>query len=154
MFALATLISNTPLIYVFLTFYAVRLFYFLPAYTDMKSFWKSNTENFPSVAMGYNQYGLGLVQYGNTGSAIDTLIAGVQLRPHDFRINYNLANIMLATGNTNQAVGFLKTAEINLEKKNNYQFWIDQINKMKEEIKKRGIDYEHSVLTAPAGSQA
>lgn len=154
MYALANLISNTPLIYVFLTFYAVRLYYFLPAYTDMKSFWKSNTENFPSVAMGFNQYGLGLVQYGNTGSAIDTLIQGVQLRPHDFRLNYNLANIMLATGNTQQAVGFLKTAEVNLEKKNNYQFWIDQISNLKAEIKKRGIDYEHSVLTAPAGSQA
>ena len=101
-----------------------------------------------------NQYGLGLIQFGNTGSAIDTLIKGVQQRPHDFRINYNLANIMLATGNTQQAVGFLKTAEVNLEKKNNYQFWVEQMNKLKDEIKKRGIDYEHSVLAAPAGSKA
>ena len=141
MYALSNIIIGTPFMWIFLTFYAVRLFYFLPAYRDVMSYWKSNTENFPNVAMGYNQYGLGLVNFGNVGSAIDVWIRGVQERPHDFRINYNLSNIMLATGNTQQAVKFLQTAELNLDKKNNYDFWMGEMNKMKEEIRRRGVEY-------------
>ena len=143
MYALAYLIINTPAMYVFLTFYAVRLYYFMPAYFDIKTFWKSNVENFPNVAMGYNQYGLGLLNFGNIGSTIDVWVQGVQLRPKDFRLNYNLANIMLGTGNTTQALQFIKTAEESLDQKNNYEFWRGEINKMIEELKRRGIQYEH-----------
>lgn len=142
MYMLANVIIGSPLMWVFLTFYLVRLHYFLPAYKDSKNFWKSNTENFPKVAMGYNQYGLGLINFGNTGSAIDTWIAGIQLRPKDFRLSFNLANVMIATGNTQQAVQFLRTAEESLDKKQNYDFWIAEINKMKEAIKQRGIQYD------------
>lgn len=153
MFVLANLIIGTPIMWMFLTFYAVRLFYFMPAYEDVKAFWKSNTENFPTVAMGYNQYGLGALQHGQVGSAIDIWLRGVSYRLNDFRINYNLANVMMATGNTIQAVQFLRVAESNLDKKNNYDFWMTEIAKIKEELKKRGIDYEHALSTAPAGSQ-
>jgi hypothetical protein len=71
---------------------------------DIIDYWKSNTENFPDVAMGWNQFGLGQLQFGNTGSALDSWIRGVQERPHDFRLNYNTANLLLGCGQAEQAV--------------------------------------------------
>ena len=46
----------------------------------MISYWKSNIENFPDVALGYNQYALALNSYGNGGSALDSLVTGVQIQ--------------------------------------------------------------------------
>jgi hypothetical protein len=142
MVLLANLIIGTPLAYIFLTFYAVRLFYFMPAYKNYVEYWKSNTENFPNVAMGWNQYGLGLLQYGNGGSALDAWVRGVQERPNDFRLNYNTANLLIGSGSVEQAVKFIKAAEENLDKKNNYDMWKGQIDKLKEEVKKRGINVD------------
>lgn len=140
MYFLANLIIGTPFMWIFLTFYTIRLYYFMPAYKDYKAYWESNTREFPHVAMGWNQYGLGLLQFGNTGSALDAWIRGVQERPHDFRLNYNTANLLLGSGMAGQAVRFLKTAEENLDPRNNYEFWREKVDKLKEEIKKRGFD--------------
>ena len=139
MWLLANLIYGTPLVYIFMTFYAVRLYYFTPAYKDYVSYWRSNTENFPDVAMGWNQYGLGLLQFGNGGSALDAWIRGVQERPNDFRLNYNTANLLLGSGNTQEAIKFIKAAEANLDKKNSYDMWKGQVEKLKEEVRKRGL---------------
>ena len=140
MYVLSSLIINTPLMWVFLTFYAVRLYYFIPAYKDLVSYWKSNTENFPDVAMGWNQVGLAQLQFGNTGSAMDSWIRGVQERPCDFRLNYNTANLLLGSGMTKDAVRFIKTAEDNLDPRNGYDFWKAKIEEQKAEVKRRGIE--------------
>jgi hypothetical protein len=140
MYFLAGAIIGTPLVAVFLTFYAVRLYYFLPAYSDIKNYWKSNTENFPKVAMGYNQYGLGLLQYGNNGTALDTWIRGIQERPHDFRLNYNISNILVGSNMIAQAIPFLKTAEANIDYNNGGEFWKGQIEKLKTVVKEKGFE--------------
>lgn len=139
MYVLAQLIIGTPFMWIFLTFYAVRLWYFMPAYKDIGSYWRSNTENFSHVAMGWNQLGLAQLNFGNTGSALDSWVRGVQERPCDFRLNYNAANLLLGSGLTQQAVKFIKTAENNIDKKNGYVFWKDKIDIIKAEITKRGV---------------
>jgi hypothetical protein len=140
MYSLAQLIVNTPFQWIFLTFYAVRLWYFIPAYKDIISYWRSNTDNFPKVAMGWNQLGLGQLNFGNAGSALDSWIRGVQERPCDFRLNFNTANILVGTGNVKDAVRFVKTAEANLDPKNGYDFWKEKLEAMKTEIRKRGVE--------------
>jgi hypothetical protein len=142
MYLLANLIIGTPFMWVFLTFYAVRLYYFLPAYKDYTSYWKSNTENFPNVAMGWNQLGLGQLQFGNSGSALDSWIRGVQERPKDFRLNYNTANLLIGSGMFGESVKFIRAAEANLDPKNNYDMWRGQVDKLKDEVKKRGFEIE------------
>ena len=137
MYALANIISHTPLAYVVLTAYILRLYYFMPAYKDMTTYWESNVKEFPDVAMGYNQYGLALVQSGKTGAAIDTWLEGVKLRPNDFRINYNIANVMLAIGQLDESLKYAEIAEKNLDQKQNSDFWIGEITKIRAEVEKR-----------------
>lgn len=146
MVSLSTLILNTPLMWVFGTFYAVRLFYFMPAYRNMISYWRSQIHNFPNVALGYNQLALALINFGNMGSALDELIQGVQRRDNDFRINYNLSNMLIAGGHIEDGVRFLKKAEENLSAEYDVKFWTEKINILKdavnkklEEINKKGV---------------
>jgi len=146
MYMLATMIIGTPFMWMFLVFYATRMFYFMPAYENVMTFWKSNTENFPGVAMGYNQYGLGLLSFGNTGSAVDVWVKGIQQRPNDFRISFNLANVLIGSKMFPQAMGFLKTAEENMDKKQNPEFWQSQIDIMKQECIKNGYQFQDTTI--------
>ena len=135
MYSLSQLIIFTPLMWIFLTFYAVRLFYFLPCYKNRITFWKSNNDNFPSVAMAYNQLGIEQAQFGNTGSALDSFICGVQKRPDDFRLNYNVANILIGAGQLHLSVKFLKKAEQVVNKNIDFEYWNGEIGKMREILK-------------------
>jgi hypothetical protein len=139
MYLLANLIIGTPFMWAFLVFYAVRLYYFIPAYKDYRSYWNSNTMEFPHSSMGWNQLGIAQLQYGNSGSALDSWVRGVQERPHDFRLNYNTANLLMGSGMAAQAVPFVKAAEANLDQRNNYAFWREQVDKLKEAITKQGV---------------
>jgi len=131
MYSLSQLLLETPLMWIFLTFYAVRLFYFMPAYKNRITFWTSNTENFPSVAMAYNQLGIEQATFGNGGSALDSFIKGVQERPNDFRLNYNIANILIGNGQFPLAVQFLKKAGENINKKCDFEFWNSKMEEMR-----------------------
>jgi tetratricopeptide (TPR) repeat protein len=115
------------------------LYKYMPAYQNLITYWEANVDNFPNVAMGYNQYGLALVQAGFTGSGIDTWLRGIKIRPNDFRLNYNLANILMATGQTQIAVDYLKKAELYLDQKQSRDFWMENINKLKAEATTRGV---------------
>jgi hypothetical protein len=139
MYALANLIIGTPLMWVFLTAYTIRLFYFIPAYKDMVSFWKSNTDNFPSAILGYNQLGLAYFDFGNKGSALDCWIRGVQERPDDFRVNYNIANILVGSGQINESIPFIKKAEAGLNMKDNSTFWRENVDRIKQAVIQSGV---------------
>ena len=138
MLALSSLIINTPLVYIFMTAYIVRLYYFLPAYRNMATYWRSQIREFPNVALGYNQLGLALLNFGNHGSALDEWIQGVQRRDNDFRLNYNLSNILIGSGHIEPGVKFLKKAEENLSDKNEREFWQDKINILKDAAREKG----------------
>lgn len=140
-------INSEFLMVALLTYYATRLWYFMPAYKNYIEFFKSNVENFPKVAMAYNQYGLGLVQYGNGGSGLDVWIRGVQERPQDFRLNFNIANLFMNIQQPANAVQFIRKAEAALDKKNNYEMWKTRIDEMKRCCKENGIDVDKIVDT-------
>jgi len=140
MYFITLIFIDTPIIWVFLAFYATRNFYVTPMYKDCKEFWKANSENFPNVAMAYNQYGLELSKRGRLGSAFDVWQDGLSHRPHDFRLNYNLANLLCGQKQLSVAKQYILKAEENLDKNNNYAFWKGNIDKMKDFCSSNGID--------------
>lgn len=139
MVLLSQLTYATPLIWVILAFYATRLWYFTPVYKDCLGFWKSNTENFPEVAMGYNQYGLESNKYGNVGTGFDIFLRGVQYRKQDFRLNYNIANLLAGQGRWDIIKEFIVRAEEGLDKNNNYELWKGHVDKIKNACIERGV---------------
>lgn len=119
-------------------YYATRLFYFLPAYKTNLSFFKSNVDNFEDVAIGYNQEGLERIRYNQPGMAVDVFAKGLLSRPHDFRLNYNLANLLIGMGRFMEARSYIYRAEQNLDPNNNYEVWIQNINLLKNKIRETG----------------
>ena len=144
MYFLAQLTIGTPLMYVFITMYAVLNWKFIPAYKDCLHYWKSNVENFPDVAMGYNQYGLELQKHGQVGTAFDIWIKGKSVRPNDFRINFNVSNLLAGQGRWDIIKPFIVQSEKSLDKRNNYKFWLGQVNSIKNVAKTQGVKFNIS----------
>ena len=131
---LLSLPYGTYLAVAYLTYYAVRLSAFLPAYENNLEYFKSNSENFPDIAIPYNQYALELIRFGNPMSAVDNFMKGLYYRPNDFRCNFNLANLFINLGRFNDAIPFINLAEQNLDPNNNYEVWKNQVESMKYKI--------------------
>ena len=124
------------------SYYATRLWYFLPAYKTNRDFFSSNIDNFDQVAIGWNQKGLELIRFGRPGDALDTMMEGLMYRPQDFRLNYNSANLLNGMGRCHEAIQFLKKAEAVLDPNNNYQMWRTNIDHMKATMRTRGVMIE------------
>jgi tetratricopeptide (TPR) repeat protein len=122
-----------------LVYYVTRLWQFLPAYKTNKDYFKSNAENFPDIAIPFNQWGLELIRFGQPGSALDGFLMGLQRRPNDFRINYNIANLLIAMGRLQESVPFVNMAQLALDPKNNYDMWRSQVDILKSQLKTNGV---------------
>jgi len=142
MYFLATVISGTPLMWVFLTMYAVLNIKFIPVYKNCLEYWKSNVANFPDVAMGYNQYGLELKHSGKVGTAFDVWLEGKALRPNDFRINYNISALLCEQGRWDIVKEFIKDTDNNICKINNYDSWKEKVNNLKTIASNNGVNFD------------
>jgi len=125
-----------------LVYYATRLWGFLPTYKNNKEYFKSNSENFPEIAVPYNQYGLELIRFGKAETALDVFLEGLQYRPNDFRINYNIANLLLGMRRFQESVPFVRKAELALDPKNNYETWRNQVNLLKLQLSTAGLNID------------
>jgi len=121
-------------------YYATKLHEILPNYETNMKYFKGNMEQYNNVAIAYNQYGLELVQRGKAGTAMDVFLKGLQFRQHDFRLNYNTANVLLGMRRFNEALPFIYRAEENLDPKNNYEVWKQNIENMKNQIRTSGVN--------------
>jgi len=119
-------------------YYATRLFYFLPAYKTNLEYFKLNVDNFENVAIGYNQEGLERIRFNQAGTAVDIFAQGLFSRPNDFRLNYNLGNLLIGMGRFLEARSYIYKAEQNLDPNNNYAVWMENINILKHKIREGG----------------
>ena len=142
MYFLAQNIINTPVAIVALTAYAILNLKYIPAYKDCLSYWKSNTDNFPDVAMGYNQYGIELNKIGKIGTAFDVWLQGKMYRQNDFRINYNIANMLMTQGRWDIIKDFIIIARNNICKINGTQFWTDKIDELQRISEQNGVRFD------------
>ena len=144
MFMLAKILSVLPygnyLALAFLIFYLTRLWYVMEQYKDLVTFWKTNAENFSDVALTYNQWGIMLSNQGKIGTSVDVMTEGLKKSPEDFRLNYNLANIMASMGDPNVGLHHAEKALKNVHKNspNMVEMWRNHCNLVKENCIKRG----------------
>ena len=155
MYALSSLILSLPqpypyiLLTAYITFYAVRLFYHLPAYKDDVTFFHSNTDNFPTLYNTYNSYGAAMALRGQFGAAIDTWINGLQYRPEDFKLNSNIGSILMKLGNFPVALDYLnKSLKHALPDTSEVQL-VEEVKKKVEFCEKRMK--ELGLVMAPTG---
>ena len=142
MYFMASLIINTPLMWVFLTMYAVLNIKYIPVYRSCLEYWRSNVTNFPEVAIGYNQYGLELKAVGQVGTAFDVWLQGRKIRPQDFKINYNISNLLAEQGRWDIIKEFVVATEENICKISNYEFWSTKVKELKAIVSAHGVNFD------------
>jgi len=120
-------------------YYATKLWNYLPTYKNNLEFFKSNAENFPDIAVPFNQYGLEQIRFGQAGGALDSFLLGLRRRPYDFRLNYNTANLLMGMRRFSEATPYVKRAELALDPKNNYDMWRKQVDLMKNMLRTSGV---------------
>jgi len=144
MYLLANIISICPfgtyLAVGFIAFYLTRLWYVMEQYKDLRTFWKANAEIFPDVGLAYNQWSLAENELGKVGSGVDVMVDGLKYTPEDFRLNYNLANVMGCMGDPNIGLKHAKAALRNVHKNSPsaIEMWKKHIDVVIENCKKRG----------------
>lgn len=153
MYMLANILAVVPYgIYLavgFIVFYLVRLLAVQEQYKDLVTFWGKNAEIFPDVGLAYNQLSIELSGQGKLGSSADVMIEGLKSTPEDFRLNYNLANMMGCVGDPNVGLKHAKLAFKNVHKNSpdSIEMWKKHIEVVMENCKKRGakdVDIESS----------
>jgi tetratricopeptide (TPR) repeat protein len=141
MYCLANVLMAFPSPYcyilstIFIVYYATKLWDYMPAYRNNFYYMKANIDNFPDHPLAHNQYGLELAGLQRIGSAIEIWQEGLKLRPHDFRLNYNLANVLATIGDVNNAMKFLPVARESLDKdQSNYDTWVKNMDTIQAKI--------------------
>jgi hypothetical protein len=144
MYMLANILSVLPfgtyLAIGILAFYLTRLWSVMGQYKDIQTFWKCNAEIFPDVGLSYNQWSISLNEIGKAGTAVDTMVEGLKTTPEDFRLNYNLANMMGAIGDPNVGLKHARMAMKNVHKNSPdaIEMWKKHIEVVIDNCYKRG----------------
>ena len=63
-------------------------------------------------------------------------------RPHDFRLNFNSANLLMAMGRLTESVQFVRRAEALLDPNNCYEHWKNEIDNKKAALRTHGIQID------------
>ena len=100
------------LITIFITYYATRLFFFLPAYKNQMSFIMSNIDNFPDCFAAWTWLGIEKKNMNMRYGALEAWQEGLKLRPNDFRLNWNVAAVCGELGFADEAIRFYETAKV------------------------------------------
>ena len=163
MYMLANIISVCPfgtyLAIGFVVFYLTRLWSVMEQYKDIETFWRKNAEIFPDVGLSYNQWSISLNEAGKAGTAVDVMVEGLKTTPDDFRLNYNLANMMGCIGDPNLGLKYARQALKNVHKNSpdSIEMWKRHIETVIENCYKRGakkddvvIESSNNVSVSPA----
>ncbi len=113
MYALAwvTLQIYSPLFWIFFTFYAVKLTYYLPGYKNMDHFIEYNLIEQPDNFAAWNWKGILEREKGRMFSALYAWSLGLRHKPNDFRLNINVAFALKQLGNYIEAEKYLDAAK-------------------------------------------
>jgi hypothetical protein len=109
-------------------------------YKDLETFWRKNAEILPDVGLSYNQWSIELNGLGKAGTSVDAMVEGLKSTPDDFRLNYNLANMMGCVGDPNIGLKHAKLAMKNVHKNSPdaIEMWKKHIEVVIDNCYKRG----------------
>lgn len=105
---LSYLSYGTPLFWFILGLYVMRTFLHLPTFKNEIDFYASNFLNFRKSEVSLGNLGVGLVNQGMPGAAVDTWMAATKINPLYDVPWYNLYSVFKGHGQLQQARDYLK----------------------------------------------
>ena len=96
---LATIFRDYPIVIGIIGgLYLMRTWVHIPSFRDEETFYRSNTQNFPTSEVALGNLGVTLMNQGTPGSAVDTWNKAIKLNPHYDVPHYNMYSIMRNNG--------------------------------------------------------
>jgi hypothetical protein len=105
---LTSLLYGTPFFWVLLGLYAMRTFMHLPSYKNEVDFYGSNFMNFRKSEVSLGNLGVGFMNQGMHGAAVDTWMMATKINPQYDVPWYNLYSVFKGNGRLAEAKGFLE----------------------------------------------
>jgi len=144
MLALAYILSIMPYGYyiaaVFLTFYTTKLSYYLPAFKSMEDYIDMNLVEFPDNYACWNWVGILESGKNRKFSAIRAWAKGLHYRPNDYRLNFNLGQLLRIMGYLDEAEKYLYQAGLALQDEKRLDRRLGEVQAIEEalgDIKRR-----------------
>ena len=104
----AYLLQGTPFFWILLGLYAMRTFLHLPAYKNEVDFYGSNFMNFRKSEVSLGNLGVGFMNQGMHGAAVDTWMMATKINPHYDVPWYNLYSVFKGNGRLAEAKTYLE----------------------------------------------
>jgi len=98
----------------FLTFYDLKLWLYTPAYKNREAYCDHNIYEFPNSYNSYNWKGLMMKDKNRRYEAIDRWFDGLTIRPNDFRLLFNTAQLLGELGYIEKAFAFFEKVKASL----------------------------------------
>jgi len=135
----------------FLVLYATRLFYVVESFKTQLDYINFNLVNFPKAFAAWTWLGIEKRVYMNLPySAMEAWNEGLKLRNNDFRLNWNMADVLAHLGFLDESIRFYERVKTSAIPENTEQDWtkrVDvQINKLKEIKEKAIIAKENQII--------
>lgn len=101
---------------VFITAYAIRTWFLIDMYQDDYYLVENSCMNDPSAWFAWHMRAMKRWDAGSRMEALTLWVMAWRISPKEFKLNYNLATILIANGRKEEAEKHLKVAEDNIPK--------------------------------------
>ena len=98
----------------FLTFYGLKLWLYTPAYKNRMAYCQHNIHDFPQSYNSYNWLGLMMKDDGRRYEALGCWFDGLKIRPDDFRLLFNTAQLLGELGYLDRSFMFFEKVKKSL----------------------------------------
>lgn len=130
---LSYFLHGTPLFWVIVGLYAMRTYLHLPTYKNEIDFYASNFLNFRKSEVSLGNLGVGFINQGMHGAAVDTWMLATKLNPLYDVPWYNLYSVFKGNGRLGEARDFLRKCLdakiVHFDKK-----WGEELKSLDEQI--------------------
>ena len=141
MAAIAWLFFQTPYPYVFAgalgAFYFTKLMYFMPAFKNQKDYVEHSLQDFPDQFALWNWKGILSREKNHLFSAMAAWAMGLRYREIDFRLNFNLAQLMASLGYLKEADKYYLKAGEGLIAEEQKKQAVEMLEKARTLLKKK-----------------
>ena len=115
MFVLANVIINYPVVITaFLIMYAIRLWYYMPAYTDDYWLVEYSVMEDPRSWFGWHFRGHKMLERGGIREALNMFVMAKLLSPREFKVLFNIGVVLTIMDKKEEAKKFFELAEKNI----------------------------------------
>ena len=130
------------------TYYITKLWYYIPAHKDIKTFYKYTFLEFPDHFRAYAHEAQRYLTQQKMFSALHYCTEGLSYRPKDCRLNVLMAQSLMGLGYFAQAREYLKRAESNMQagEENRLHALMEKLREGMAKLEKKKDTVNHTIM--------